>query len=147
MIVHLPVALALLAPLVSGGLFLLIRRHPELRKLWLLSVFWHAALVLVTYAAMATGDLDREAAVAQAGEEPVAEHELAATVFLVFALVSVLPAALGLGRGAAGARLVSFACTLVLFALCVRTARLGGELVYRHGGAAPHVREAQGEKK
>jgi uncharacterized membrane protein len=139
-IVHVPIALAVLMPLVSAGLLLSWWRGWLPRRAWWVAVALHAALVGSSLLALKTGHTDSERVEQTRGEAAVDAHEEAAESF-VWAAAAALALALGSAviRREAGARAtgaVAVAASLAVLALGYRTGHAGGELVYGDGSAA-----------
>lgn len=138
-IVHLPIALAILMPVVSGGLLLAWFRDLLPRRTWMVAVLLQAILVASSVFAMRTGEADEEAVEAVVSESAIEAHEEAAEVFtwaaagvlVLFAAGAVLPA--GVARVTATAATVA---TLAVLFLGYRVGQAGGSLVYEHGAAA-----------
>lgn len=141
MIVHLPLALAVLMPLLAAGAFLAWWREwlPG-RRVWVIALTLQAMLLATGIAALRSGEAEEDRVESVVGESILETHEEAAEVFVtatavvlcLFVVPLVLPAE-GLRRGAAAMAAVA---TLVVAALAVSTGKAGGELVYRHGAAA-----------
>jgi uncharacterized membrane protein len=141
-LVHLPIALAVLMPVVSAGLLLAWFRDLLPRRTWLVAVALQAILVASSVVAMRTGETDEEAVEAVVAESAIEAHEEAAEIFtwtaagvlVLFAAGAVLPA--GVARVAAA---TATAATLVVLFLGYRVGEAGGSLVYEHGAAAAFV--------
>lgn len=145
-IVHLPIALAVLMPLITAGLLIAWWRDMLPRRTWWIAVALQAVLVGSGLYARETGEADEERVEARVGEAPLEAHEEAATVFVIGALVAlaaitaaavIKPPALALG--AAGAAVLT---ALVVLALGYRVGQAGGALVYQHGAAGIAARAA-----
>jgi peptidoglycan/LPS O-acetylase OafA/YrhL len=139
-IVHLPIALAVLMPLITAGLLIAWWRDMLPRRTWWIAVALQALLVGSALYARETGEADEERVEDRVGEAPLEAHEEAATVFTVGALVAlaaITAAALikppAIAMGAAGAAVLA---ALVVLGLGYRVGEAGGALVYRYGGAS-----------
>lgn len=138
-LVHLPIALAMLMPLVSAGLLVAWFRDLLPRRVWAIAVALQVLLVVASLGAMRSGEGDEERVESVVAESAIETHEEAAEAFtwatggvlLLFAAGLVLPAAAG--RAAAAA---ATAATLVVLVLGYRVGQAGGSLVYRHGAAS-----------
>ncbi len=147
-IVHFPVVLAMLAPLLALALLIvLLRRRASLGLAWLVASLF-AGLAVSSFVAMETGELDEARVEAITGEGPLERHEEAAELLMVLAVVGAAVATVGglvaASEGAARARIPVALVTLaaggaVAFA-AVRAGHSGGELVYVHGAALAHVK-------
>lgn len=139
-LVHLPIALAVLMPLISGGLLLAWWRDWLPRRAWWLAVALQALLLASGLAARSAGEEDEERVERVVPHDAIEEHEEAATGFLIgggVALVLALGAALlrreGLARGVAA---TTVAATLAVTWLGFRVGEAGGKLVYQYGAGA-----------
>lgn len=148
-LVHLPVALAVLMPLLSAVLWVaIVRSWLPLRTAWL-AVGAQALLLLSGVAALRSGESDEERVESVVPESVIERHEEAAKAF-VFAsgavlLLTVVPFVLRqrprLAAHAIGGVTIA---SLVVLALGWRVGASGGELVYRHGAAQAFVGSGTG---
>ncbi|MFO0696171.1 MAG: DUF2231 domain-containing protein [Polyangiales bacterium] len=144
-IVHLPVALAVLVPLVAGGALVAALRGASTRRTFAGVALAQALLLGSGFAAKATGEREEETVERVVPESALEAHEEAADVFLVGAGVTLLlflaaaAAPEKAARALAGAGLVG---SLVVLGLGYRVGEAGGELVYRHGAASAYVTAA-----
>jgi uncharacterized membrane protein len=139
-IVHFPIALAVLVPvLVFVGLIAIHRGVPA--RSWLLVVGFGAALALSSWLAVETGEDQEEAVEAVVPEAAIHEHEEAAEALLVTSGILFLLLSAGLASGRVGrtARIVSAPASLVLLVMVFRVGASGGELVYEHGAASAYA--------
>ena len=143
MIVHLPLALALVVPLLALVVALGWWRHWWPARSWTLVVLLQALLVAGAWAALETGEDDEERVEAVVSEQALEVHEERAEVFLSGAVAVLVATLLPLVIPAPAWKRSSVALaligTLVVAALAVRVGEAGGELVYRHGAASVHV--------
>jgi uncharacterized membrane protein len=145
-IVHIPMALAILMPLIAGGILFAWARGSLNRRSWFIAVALQAILVGGALAAMNTGEADEERVEAVAPEAAIEAHEEAAEIFtwaavavlVVFAAAAVLPGERTRKLAAVAATLG----TLVVFGLGIQVGHAGGELVYRHNAGAAHAAAA-----
>lgn len=149
-LVHFPIALMVLLPVLALAGLVAIRRGYPARQSWAVVVAFQGLLVLSAVVALKTGEEEEERVEKVVAESVIGEHEEAAEAFLWTAALVLVVAAAGLLGGTAGSlgRLVGGLGTLVVLALGVRLGSSGGELVYRHGAAlaytAPASASAQG---
>lgn len=138
-IVHLPIALAVLMPLIAGGLLITWWRAALPRRAWWIAVALQAILVASALAAMRTGEGDEERVERVVPEEAIEAHEEAAEVFLAGAigvlLLAIAAGAVPRERAAQALAVAATVGTLAVFALGYRVGRAGGALVYEHGAA------------
>lgn len=145
-LVHLPIALAVLMPLVTGGVVVAIWRGWFDHRVWALVLLLQAALVGSGAAAMNTGEIEEERVEQFIAEQYVEAHEAAAEVFVWagvgLLLLMAVSLALPEGRSRRAAYVFSFVGTLIVFGLGYETGELGGRLVYEHGAAQIYVENA-----
>lgn len=137
-VVHLPIAFAMLMPLLSGGLFLAWIREWLPRRAWWIVVGVQALTVASGFGGLLSGERDEEVAERVVSEALIHAHEEAGQAFVAVTIAVFLCALFAgwvqrekLARSLAGLTIVG---SLVALALGVRTGHMGGELVYRHGG-------------
>lgn len=145
-VVHFPIVLALLLPLVVGGAWFAIRRYGvSPARVWLVAIACSTSLFLATWTSVRTGEAQEDTVEdAIAGEGALHAHEEAAErLFFAAGLLLVLTP-LGLLRGRAGrmARGATALASLAAVAVMVPVGKTGGELVYRHGAAQAYVATA-----
>ncbi len=145
-IVHLPMALAVLVPLVAALALLSWWRGWLPRRAWLLVIGLQAALAVGALLAMNTGERDEDRVERIVGESALEAHEGAAKLFTIGAF-GVLVLMLGpmLGRREKvqkGLALAASAATLGVAGLGLNVGHKGGELVYRHGAASAYSHPA-----
>ncbi len=140
-IVHFPIVLTMLAPLVAGAAIYAIRRGTAPRKAWGITTAFLAALVLSAWVSTETGEQQEERVERVVSERPLESHEEAAELFLYGSAGVLLVAVAGLARnrfGAAG-RVVATVGTLALIGAAWNVGHTGGSLVYEYGAASAYV--------
>ncbi len=142
-LVHLPVALAVLMPLVTGGVLLAWWRGWFDRRVWVLVFALQAVLVGSGALAMNTGEQEEERVERVVAEEHIEAHEEAAEVFVwasgVVLLLMAVPLVLPNGRTRQALLLGGFLGSLVVFGLGYSAGEAGGRLVYEYGAAQVYV--------
>ena len=142
-IVHLPIALAVLLPLLSGGLLLAWWQAWLPQRAWWLAVAAQALLVGTSYLALETGEAEEERVEAVVPEAAIEAHEEAAEAFSWAALAALLPLGLGLlpidPRLARSGALVGVGATVLVLGLGYRVGEAGGALVYTHNAGAAYA--------
>jgi hypothetical protein len=142
-IVHLPIALGVLMPLLAGGLLLAWWRDWLPARSWTIAVALQALLVASGVAALQSGEAEEDRVERVVAERHIEEHEEAAEAFVAAsgAVLGAMLLGLVAARTPAGRPLAAMATvgTLVVLGLGYRTGEAGGALVYRHGAAAAHV--------
>jgi uncharacterized membrane protein len=143
-VVHFPIVLAVLLPLVALGALWAIRRGTSARAAWAVPLIVAGALAVSAWVAVQTGEADEDRVENVVSERVLHEHEEAAERFLVLSGVLFLVAAVGLAGGTLGTagRVLATAGTLGLVWAGVEVGAAGGELVYRHGAAGAYTQPA-----
>jgi uncharacterized membrane protein len=142
-IVHLPIALAVLMPVMSAGLLAAWWAALLPRRTWLIAVLLQGLLLASGVAALRTGETEEDRVERVVAERSIESHAAAAERFVWAAGAVLLLAIAGAAaRNDAYARKAAIATTLgtllVLF-LGYRTGEAGGRLVYEHGAANAYV--------
>lgn len=138
--VHLPLALALLAPPLFAGLWLAIRREWLPLRAWWLAIAAQAALVGSAGLAMTSGEADAERVERVVAEDRIDAHEDRAERFFGAGVAVLLLAFAPLvaRRMPRAGRAAAYAATAgagVVLALGWAVGSSGGKLVYRDGAA------------
>lgn len=147
-VVHLPLGLAMLMPVLATGFACALWTGRLGRRSWLAVIALQALLLASGVVALKTGEAEEDRAEAVVPNSAIHGHEEAAEQF-----VWAVGAALGLAglallsrerrveRALTGATVLS---TLVVAGLAVRVGHAGGQLVYVHGAASVYVPAAPG---
>jgi uncharacterized membrane protein len=146
-IVHFPIALAVLTPLLAALVGLAIRSRALDRRSWALVVLFQALLAGSAWLAVETGEDEEERVEKVVAERHIEEHEEAAERLLALAAATLLVSLGGVaaGRLGAAARVATIAVGAAVVAGAVAVGHSGGELVYRHGAAGAYASpEARG---
>jgi uncharacterized membrane protein len=142
-VVHLPMALAVLMPLVTGGALFAWWRGWFDRRVWVIVLLLQAALVGSGFIAMNTGEAEEERVEEIVAEQHIESHEEAAEAFVwasvVVLVLMLLPMVLPEGRARTAAALGACLGTLLIFGLGFNAGEAGGRLVYEHGAAQAYV--------
>jgi uncharacterized membrane protein len=140
-IVHFPIVLALLAPILAAATLWAIHSERMPRRGWLAIIVLQVVLVCTTWAATETGERDEERVERVVAERHIETHEEAAERFLVLAALVLPLAAAGLLAGPIGLvnRALTVALSLAALGAAGAAGHSGGELVYRHGAAVAYV--------
>lgn len=141
-LVHLPLGVAIVAPILALAALIMWRSGRLARPVWWLVVGLQVLAPAGAYAALLTGEEEEERVEDFVDGAAIHEHEEAAEAFLISsAVVLALMVAAGLwkderlARGIAGAAIVG---GLVSAGLAMNAGHLGGKLVFVHGaGGAP----------
>lgn len=141
-VVHIPMALAVLMPLLTGGLLLAWWREWLPRRAFIIALLFQLVLGVSSFAALRTGEIDEELAERVVPHEAIEAHEEAADQFF-WAVVIVLvlmvgPSVVRKESLAKGLGVAALAGTVVVAGLGYRAGDAGGDLVYEHGAAEAH---------
>jgi uncharacterized membrane protein len=142
-VVHIPIALSVLMPLIAAGLLAAWWRKWLPARVWIVVIALQAALVGSGVVALQTGETEEERVEAIVSEQFIEAHEEAAEAFVWVSggVLGIMLLALALSRSRAGLAVAVTATlgTLVVLGLGYRTGEAGGTLVYRHGAAQAYV--------
>ncbi|MCB9598346.1 MAG: hypothetical protein H6719_36870 [Sandaracinaceae bacterium] len=142
-IVHLPLGLAMLIPLLALGAAVAIHRGSLPRWLWGGVLALQLLMVAGGLAAMNTGERDEEVVEDVVSERLIHEHEEAAERFVWVSAALGLLFALGVALPKPKWRSVAMAASVIgslgAAGLALDVGHEGGVLVYRHGAAAAHA--------
>jgi uncharacterized membrane protein len=140
-VVHLPIALALLVPLVAAFALLAARLGLVPTRGWAFVVLLQALLVASAWLALETGEDEEERAEKVVAERHIEDHEERAERLMIGAVVGLLALGAGLapGRTGAVARPAGLVLALGVAALAADVGHSGGALVYEHGAAAAYA--------
>jgi hypothetical protein len=142
-LVHVPMALGVLMPLIAGGLLLAWWRNWLPRRGWFLAIALQAILLGSGVLALRSGEAEEERVERVVAERFIEEHEEAAEMFVwasggVLA-VMLLAAALGSRRSGLATAAAATLGTLSVLGLGYRTGQVGARLVYQHGAAQAYT--------
>jgi uncharacterized membrane protein len=140
-IVHFPIVLAVLLPLVALGAFLLARRGTPIRTAWTGVAVTAALLTGSAWLALETGEEQEERVEKIVSEGALETHQDRATLFLYLSATALLLSAAGLARGRAGqvGRAAATITALALLPTGYLVGHSGGELVYKYGAAQAYT--------
>lgn len=143
-VVHLPIALALLVPLVALFALLAVRLGIVAVRGWSFVVLLQVLLVGSAWLALETGEDQEERVEKVVAERHIEEHEEAAEWLLRAAVVGLLVIGAGLAPGRIGAvaRPLGLVLSLAVAGAAARTGHSGGLLVYQHGAASAYTQDA-----
>ncbi len=138
-LVHVPIALGILMPLLAFGILLAWWRKWLPRQSWFIAVALQGILVVSAIAALRTGHVEGERVEQFVAGALIEQHEEAAEAFVwtsagVLGLM-LLGGVLGARREALPLAAAAAVGTLVALGLAYRTGQAGGSLVYEHGAA------------
>jgi uncharacterized membrane protein len=142
-VVHLPMALAVLMPLIAGGALFAWWRGWLDRRAWVGVVLLQAVLVGSGAVAMNTGEREEDRVEQIVAEEHIEAHEETAESFVwasaAVLLLMAVPLVLPESRARRAVSMGAFLGTLIVFGLGYQTGEAGGRLVYQHGAAQAYV--------
>lgn len=140
-IVHFPIVLAVLAPVVAAAGVWAIHTGRIRTAAWVVVLVLQACVVGSGLLALETGQDEEETVERVVSERAIEEHEEAAERFLLLAGLTLPFAAAGLLRSPLGgvARALTVAGTVAAAVAVGITGHHGGELVYTHGAASAYL--------
>jgi uncharacterized membrane protein len=140
-IVHIPLVIALLAPVVLAYLTWRAFGAGAGRRAWAVIVALQGAVVGVGILGLRSGEAEEERVEAVVAEAAIEAHEHRAQAFVLGAGVVLGLTVFGLAAPRASRLLApaSLVAALVVAGLGVMTGHAGGSLVYRHGAAAAYT--------
>lgn len=140
-VVHLPIALAILFPLVAILGIISIQKGFFRPRTWAVVVLLQLLLLGSGWMALETGEDQEERVESIVAEHHIEEHEEAAERFLILAGIGLLVGAAGLLPHRAGifGRAAGALVSVGVLAAAVSVGHTGGELVYKHGAADAFV--------
>lgn len=143
-VVHLPIAFALLVPVFTIGALVAVRRGAAPVRTWSLAVAMSLALTVSAWAAIETGENEEDRVERVVPDAALETHEEAADAFLWLAAAVFGVAAVGMMQGKVGAsaRMLATVGSLVLLPAGYRVGHSGGGLVYTHNAASAYVGNA-----
>jgi uncharacterized membrane protein len=131
-VVHFPIVLMILLPLMALGALWTIRRGVPARRAWALPVLFAVLLSISSWAALETGEQAEEGLEDRVGEAVLEDHEESAERFLWLSLGVMLLTGVGLASGRVGraSRIVGTAAALALVVAGYQVGHTGGRIVY-----------------
>ncbi len=141
-IVHLPVVLTFILPVLILIFAWAIRAGKMSKELWLVLVGFQILVTATGYISLETGEDDEEKVSAVVGKKIIHEHEDSAEVFVgttVIALAAGIVVWFLQPAFQDKARFLVALISLLPVFFAWRTANKGGEIVYKHGGGSAHA--------
>jgi hypothetical protein len=145
-IVHIPIALSALVPLLAILAILAIRQGYLPARAWIGVVVLQVLLAGSAWAALETGEDEEDTAKHVVAIRHIHEHEEAAERMLVLAGVNAALVAAGLLPSGVGSlfRSLGMLGALGVFVAGVQVGHLGGELVYKYGAGSAYATNPEG---
>lgn len=140
-VVHLPIVLMLLLPMIALLALVAIRRGVEARRAWIPVVVLAGGVVASAWFAVETGEAEEDIVESVVSEAAIHEHEEAAEIFVFGSLGTLLILGVGLmdNRTGRAGRVAGTVAAILLTLAGYQVGRLGGALVYEHGAAAAYL--------
>jgi uncharacterized membrane protein len=140
-VVHFPVVLATMLPLVALLGLLAVSRGSAPRKAWAYVTLTAFLLFAASFVAVRTGENEEDRVEDVVARDPIHEHEEAGERLQLLAGIGFLVFAAGLSGGGIGriARPVGLLASLAIAGQAYLAGKGGGELVYEHGAASAYV--------
>lgn len=147
-LVHIPMALGVLMPVIAAGLLLAWWRNWLPRRGWFVAVALQAVLLGSGLVALRSGSAEEDRVERVVDERFIEQHEEAAEAFVwaggAVLVVMLLAATMGDRRPALPLAAVATLGTFLVLGLGYRTGQAGGNLVYQHGAAQAYSAPAGG---
>ena len=147
-VVHIPIALGVLMPLLASGVLLAWWRQWLPARSWLIVIALQALLLGSGIVAMQTGESEEDRVERVVPESALEAHEEAAEAFIWASggVLGLMLLALVTSRGKAGVPAAAVAAlgTLAVMGLGYRTGQTGGDLVYRYNAASVYTTSTPG---
>jgi uncharacterized membrane protein len=148
-VVHIPLGLAFLAPLVAFGVLIAVWRGLLPWRAWLIVVLLQVLMLGAGLVARQSGESDGDRIEKALGKQAVNEHEESAERFLwvTAGMLALSLLALPLGTRRYGKLVMALAALATLggLGMGIRAGHSGGELIYEHN-AAQALKDAGGSK-
>lgn len=142
-IVHVPLGLAIVLPLIAAGFAWGIWTGRVRPGAWLAVIALQALLVGSGVIAMRTGEAEEDTVEAVVDKAMIHEHEERAEQFVWSAgatlALSIVVLVAGKPARARPLMVAAVVATVAVAGLAVRTGQAGGELVYVHGAASAYT--------
>ncbi len=147
-VVHLPLALAVLLPILIL-IALWLGRHADevipdkLRAIWIPVVFLALVMTGTGYFAQETGEDQEDRVEEVVSRDAIHDHEERAEVFVWMSALLLVASIAGLVPGATGrySRYITLGMAIIVLVLGVRVGGSGGDLVYTHGAAQVYLEQ------
>ncbi len=141
-IVHLPLVLSFLLPVLVLLFAWAIRAGKMSKELWLVIIGFQVLVTATGYISLETGEDDEEKVSAVVGKKIIHEHEESAEVFVGTTVISLAAGIAVWFLQPAFQEKARFLVALISLLPLIfgwRTGNLGGEIVYKHGGGSAHA--------
>lgn len=141
-LVHLPLGLAFLMPLLALGLALAMHKGWLPPRAWIVAVALQAIVVGGAIAAVRTGEQEQERVEKVVAEATIEEHAERGEVFAWAAGVALVMSGVVVALRSRAKVMAAFVVTgamVVVAGLAVRVGHAGGQLVFVHGAGAAYA--------
>jgi uncharacterized membrane protein len=140
-IVHFPVALAFIVPLMIVLAMILLRRGSTISAAWFPVLALATMMFFGTLIAKNTGEEEEDAVEEVVSRSVIHDHEETAELFTILAgiLLALSVAAFLPAKWGKMARYGTLAMSIAVSVAAYRTGHSGGELVYEHGAASAYT--------
>lgn len=147
-VVHFPLVLAMLLPLVAVASLYAIRKGARPTVAWGITTVVSALLLVSSWVSLETGEQQEERVEDVVSEQVIDSHADAAELFMFVAGGVLLVTVAGLARGriGTGARVAASVATLAIVGAAINVGHSGGQLVYRYGAASAYATPAAGRE-
>ena len=140
-VVHFPVALALIFPVMAAIALIFIRRGSSAINTWIPISVLALMIFAGTLVAKNTGAEEEEKVEDVVSRSVIHDHEENAELFAILAGIMLAVSLAGFvpKKWGDAARYLTIVASLAVVAVAYQTGKSGGELVYEHGAAAAYI--------
>jgi len=140
-VVHFPVALALIFPIMVILALVFIRRGSSAMNTWIPISVLALMIFAGSLVAKNTGAEEEDKVEEVVSESAIHDHEENAELFAILAGVMLAVSLAGFAPKKWGdaARYLTIVASLAVVVIAYQTGKTGGELVYEHGAAAAYI--------
>src|SRR5512140_891657 len=142
-VIHLPLGLAVILPLIVGAMAYALWREEIPRKAWALALALQGILVATVWAGMRAGAADLQKVQILVPAAQLQAHEAAAQALFAGSLVALLVYAAVFAFNSVVARrtatIAAAVASVAVACLALWVGRAGGSLVYTYGAAEAHA--------
>lgn len=134
-IVHIPLGIAMVLPVIALGLFFLINRKWIPHKSWAFVIVLQTLIIGSAYVAMETGENEEDIVEKVVQKSEIHEHEENAELFFYLSLALLILSVPGMVKSDSirnTSQLIFLAASLGILLMVYKTGHSGGELIFKH---------------
>lgn len=145
MMVHLPLGLALILPVIILTFMILIRLKKISDSMWIMIMSLQAFLVAIGHLTIATGENEEDLVRTIIDRKIVSMHELDAEMFVGSVVIGLVISVMGYFANKKyqfKSQVAVLAISIITILLAVNVGRSGAALVYKHGAAQVYLEKS-----